>query len=164
MKWTNSAGQILINFIRKNKYKLPPILTSPRYPWKRKLEGVKSICNFSCHLQGWTICMWHTAPLLHEAVILVFFFCFFPSLFFYLKIDTLLQHWKSSVSGPAANNFFPRGLPFIILFSECSKFQIKQCIFWLSYLCQVLALCDHPAILDKSETQGLFRYQDKKIN
>lgn len=49
-------------------------------------------------------------------------FVLFPllSLFFYLKLDNLLQHWKSSVSWPAANNFFPRGLFFIILYGECS--------------------------------------------
>ncbi|KAF5957830.1 hypothetical protein HYC85_005055 [Camellia sinensis] len=61
----------------------------------------------------------------------VFCFCtYFPL----IVTDTLLQHWKSSISWPAANYFFPGGL------------------------FAVLALCDHPTILDKSETQGLFRY------
>uniref|UniRef100_A0A0V0HIK0 Putative ovule protein n=1 Tax=Solanum chacoense TaxID=4108 RepID=A0A0V0HIK0_SOLCH len=30
----------------------------------------------------------------------------------------------------------------------------------ITFFREVLALCDHPLILDKSETQGLFRYED----
>lgn len=88
-----------------------------------------------------------------------------PSLLFYLKIDTLLQHWKSSVSWTAADNLFPRGLFLMSLCCQSNLLDTNEAIpiitNWSSHLCQVLALSDYPALLDKSETQGLFRYWDK---
>jgi hypothetical protein len=82
--------------------------------------------------------------------------------------DYLLQYWKSTIPRSTAYNIFPRGLSILIigLFVDWYDFW-KMCfkVFIYSFLLlslKVLSLCDHPALLDKDETHGIFRYS--KLN
>jgi hypothetical protein len=76
--------------------------------------------------------------------------------------DTLLQYWKSSIPWPTASYIFQRSefvFPVSWLFGEMTDESLVHGSLLANFaLLQVLSLCDHPALLDKSETHALYRY------
>lgn len=81
---------------------------------------------------------------------------------FILMTDTLLQYWKSSIPWSTTSYIFQRSefvfLVFWLFYTMTDEKLVHGFLLAHVTLLQVLSLCDHPALLDKSETHALYRY------
>jgi hypothetical protein len=77
--------------------------------------------------------------------------------------DTLLQYWKSPIPWPTASYIFQRSEfvfhVFLLFDAMMGESLVLGSLLAHVVLLQVLSLCDHPALLDKSETHALYRYK-----